>query len=103
MTYFLAHASILKLRDKYPELPRPFKIVANFKIRGREMPVTSMLGMLVTAFVWLVLVITQTYSRWVGLAWMLFGLGMYFLFRRLRRASPSQTDGSPTGLTGDKQ
>jgi APA family basic amino acid/polyamine antiporter len=103
MTYFLAHASILKLRDKYPELPRPFKIVANFKIRGREMPVTSILGMLVTAFVWLVLVITQTYSRWVGLAWMLFGLGMYFLFRRLRRASPSQTDGSPTGLTGDKQ
>jgi APA family basic amino acid/polyamine antiporter len=102
-TYFLAHASILKLRDKYPELPRPFKIAANFKIRGREIPVTSVLGMLVTAFVWIVLVMTQTYSRWVGLVWMLFGLGIYFLYRRLRHVSPGQKDGSPTGVTGDRE
>jgi APA family basic amino acid/polyamine antiporter len=92
MTYFLAHASILKLRDKYPELPRPFKIGANFKIGGREMPVTSVLGMLVTAFVWLVLVITQTYSRWVGLGWMALGLGIYFLFR-WRKAGVSESSG----------
>ena len=99
MTYFLAHASILKLRDKYPELPRPFKIAANFKIGGRQMPVTSILGMLVTAFVWLVLVITQTYSRWVGLGWMVLGLGIYFLFRWRKKAYSNKIAGTPTDFT----
>ena len=92
LTYFLAHASILKLRDKHPELPRPFKIAANLKIGGRELPLTSMLGMLVTAFVWLVLVITQAYSRWVGLGWMALGLGVYYLYR-WRKARVSESSG----------
>jgi len=30
-------------------------------------------------------------------------LGIYFLYRRLRRVSPGQKDGSPTGVTGDKE
>jgi APA family basic amino acid/polyamine antiporter len=98
MTYFLAHASILKLRDKHPELPRPFKIAANLKIGGRELPLTSMLGMLVTAFVWLVLVITQTYSRWVGLAWMALGLGIYFLLRWRRKLNSNKIAGTPPGF-----
>jgi APA family basic amino acid/polyamine antiporter len=92
MTYFLAHASILKLRDKHPELPRPFKIAANLKIGGRELPLTSMLGMLVTAFVWVVLVITQAYSRWVGIGWMALGLGVYYLYR-WRKARVSESSG----------
>jgi APA family basic amino acid/polyamine antiporter len=98
LTYFLAHASILKLRDKYPALHRPFKIGANFKIGGREIPITSILGMLVTAFVWLVLVITQTYSRWVGLGWMVLGLGIYFLFRWRKKANSNKITGTPTGF-----
>lgn len=88
LSYFLAHASILKLRHKYPDAARPFRIAANITVRGRPMPVTSMLGMLVTAFVWLVLVMTQTYSRWVGLVWMIAGVGVFFLLRRRRRISP---------------
>ncbi len=92
LTYFLAHASILKLRDKHPELPRPFKIAANLKIGGRELPLTSMLGMLVTAFVWVVLVITQAYSRWVGIGWMALGLGVYYLYR-WRKARVSESSG----------
>ncbi len=92
LTYFLAHASILKLRDKHPELPRPFKIAANLKIGGRELPLTSMLGMLVTAFVWVVLVITQAYSRWVGIGWMALGLGVYYIYR-WRKARVSESSG----------
>lgn len=87
MTYFLAHASILKLRDKYPELPRPFKIGANIRIRGRTMPLTAVLGVVVTAFVWIVLLITQVYSRWVGIGWMALGLLMYFIIRRRKTSS----------------
>ncbi|MGD0352589.1 MAG: APC family permease [Dehalococcoidia bacterium] len=103
MTYFLAHASILKLRDKYPALHRPFKIGANFKIGGREIPITSILGMLVTAFVWLVLVITQTYSRWVGLGWMVVGLGVYFLFRWRKRHISNKITSTPTSFNDSQR
>jgi len=90
MSYFLAHASILKLRSKHPELPRPFKIAVNIKVRGKELPLTAMLGLVVTAFVFVVLVITQQYSRWVGIGWMIIGLIVYFLVRWRKAAKASK-------------
>jgi hypothetical protein len=54
--------------------------------------------MLVTAFVWLVLVVTQTYSRWVGLSWMVVGLGIYFLYRWRKKAHSDKITGTPTGF-----
>lgn len=103
LSFAMAHLSILALRIRKPDIPRPFKLGWNVRIGQRDLPVTTILGLLGTTAIWIVVLIMQPYSRWVGLAWMAFGFGMYFLFRRLRRASPSQTDGSPTGLTGDKQ
>jgi APA family basic amino acid/polyamine antiporter len=89
LTYFLAHLSVLKLRSKYPDSPRPFKIGMGIKVKGTSLPLTAMLGLGVTAFVWIVLVITQTYSRWVGLVWMVLGLGLYFLMRRRKAVKES--------------
>ncbi len=36
-------------------------------------------------FVLIVLVITQTYSRWVGIGWMVLGMLLYLLFSRKGR------------------
>ena len=82
LCFALAHAAILSLRAKKPELSRPFKIGWTVRVRGREMPMTAILGLASTSIIWVVVVITQPYSRWVGIAWMIIGLIIYCLYRR---------------------
>lgn len=85
LCFALAHASILRLRAKKPELPRPFKLGWNIRIKERELPMTAILGLATTSVIWIVVVIIQPYSRWVGLAWMSVGLIIYCLYRRKQR------------------
>ena len=82
LAFMFAHASILSLRAKKPELPRPFKLGWNLRIKGREMPISTILGLLATTTIWIIILITQPYSRWVGIVWMAVGLIIYYLYRR---------------------
>jgi len=85
LAFMFAHASILSLRVRKPELPRPFKLGWNIRIRGREMPLTAILGLVATTIIWIIILITQPYSRWVGIIWMVVGLVVYYLYRRKQR------------------
>jgi len=85
LAFSLAHASILRLRMKHPELSRPFKLRVNIKIKGYELPITAILGLVATSAIWLAVVITQPYARWVGFGWMIFGLIFYLVFRYRKR------------------
>ena len=82
LCFALAHAAVLALRVKKPELPRPFKLGWNIRFKGRELPLTTMLGFLSTAIIWMIVVISQPYSRWVGMGWMVAGFIIYYLYRR---------------------
>jgi len=82
LCFALSHAAILGLRVRRPDLPRPFKLRGNIRVRGRELPITAVLGLIATSGIWLVIVIIQPYSRWAGIAWMLVGLIVYYLYRR---------------------
>jgi APA family basic amino acid/polyamine antiporter len=84
LAYTSAHASIIALRIKEPNLPRPFKIPLNIRIKGREIPVTAVLGGLVTAITWLIVVYTHHIGRIVGFSWVAIGLIVYFLYRRYK-------------------
>ncbi|MFQ5825763.1 MAG: APC family permease [Dehalococcoidia bacterium] len=81
LSFALAHASIVSLRLRRPEMERPFKLRPNIRVRGRELPITALLGLVATLGIWVVLVIVQPYGRWVGFAWMVVGLALYALFR----------------------
>jgi APA family basic amino acid/polyamine antiporter len=91
LSFALAHLSILALRIKKPDVPRPFKLRLNVKIGNRELPLTAILGLLGTSVIWVVVVILQPYSRWVGFGWLFIGLGTFFLFRRLRRVPTNRS------------
>jgi len=84
MAYTLAHASIIALRIKEPNLPRPFKIPVNIRIKGKDIPVTAVLGGLVTAVTWLIVVYTHHLGRIVGFSWVGIGLLVYILYRRYK-------------------
>ena len=76
-----AHAAILMLRIKRPDLPRPFRLGGNVKFGQFELPITAILGLVGTAVIWLVVMVTQAYSRWVGLTWVAIGLVIYLVSR----------------------
>jgi len=84
LAFLFSHSAILSLRIREPELPRPFRLRWNLKIHKYHLPVTAILGLIFTAIIWVVIIISQPYSRWVGFAWMALGLGLYYFYLRPR-------------------
>ena len=85
LAFALAHASVIRLRMKCPDMPRPFKLKGNIMVRGHELPITAILGLVATSAIWTIVVIVQPYARWVGFGWMAFGTVVYVLFRRRKQ------------------
>lgn len=97
LCFALAHASILSLRAKRPELPRPFKISLNVTLRQRQMPVSAILGLVATGVIWIVILAIQPYSRWIGIGWMVTGLIIYIIYRRRRHMPLTQIGAGKAG------
>jgi APA family basic amino acid/polyamine antiporter len=85
LSFIFAHASVISLRIKNPDWHRPFKLGWNIKFRDRELPVTALLGMVGTLVIWIVVIATQPYSRWVGLGWIAAGLIIYIIYRLIKK------------------
>jgi APA family basic amino acid/polyamine antiporter len=79
LSFMFAHASIIALRMTKPDLPRPFRLGWNIRVKGKDLPITALIGFLAVTAIWVILLIDQVYSRWVGLAWMGIGLIIYWI------------------------
>jgi APA family basic amino acid/polyamine antiporter len=95
LAFMFAHVSIIKLRITKPEMPRPFKIGWNIHIKNRELPISAIIGLVSSMGIWLLLLFTEPYSRWVGLGWMVGGLIIYLLFRLSRRKPSNEWEIKP--------
>jgi APA family basic amino acid/polyamine antiporter len=82
LAYTSAHVSIIALRIKEPFLKRPFRIPLSFTVKGRQIPLTSVIGGLATAATWFIVVFTHHLGRIVGFAWLAIGIGIYVWYRR---------------------
>jgi APA family basic amino acid/polyamine antiporter len=80
LAFLLAHASILRLRIREPDNPRPFHIRGNITVLGYQLPVTAILGLITTAGIWIAILVTHPYIRWIGIGWMIAGLIFYIVF-----------------------
>ena len=85
LAFSLAHASIIRLRIKEPELFRPFKPRGNITVRGYELPLYALIGVVATSAMWLTMVIINHYALGIGLGWMASGLIFYLVFRRRKK------------------
>jgi APA family basic amino acid/polyamine antiporter len=85
IAFFSAHASLIALRIKQPDLKRPFRAPLNISIKGKSVPLTALIGALATLSVWVLVVITKPEGRYVGFGWMILGVTMYLFYRRHKR------------------
>lgn len=77
----LAHVSIVRLRFRSPGLERPYSVPLNVRFRGRLVPIPAVLGALLTAAVWVSVVITHPGARVVGSLWLAGGVVFYVAYR----------------------
>jgi basic amino acid/polyamine antiporter, APA family len=59
-----------------------FRARPNLSIAGVSWPLFAIFGGLGTAAAWIVVVVQKPAARWVGIAWLIFGLIFYVVYRR---------------------
>jgi basic amino acid/polyamine antiporter, APA family len=77
----IAHLSIVVLRYKEPERPRPYRIPLSVRVRGGDLPLLAVIGAILSAGAWVGLLITHSGARWLGTAWLAGGLALYIVYR----------------------
>lgn len=85
LAFFAAHLSLIVLRFKNPDMPRPFRAPLNIPIGKTSVPLTAVIGLLSTFAVWMLVVITKPEGRNAGCAWMIIGIIMYVYYRKKKR------------------
>src|SRR5215210_5481441 len=82
LSFSVAHLSVLRLRQRFPNLERGWKPPLNIRVRGVELPVSAVLGGLGTFSAWIVVMALNLRTLFVGAGWMLLGLAVYYFYRR---------------------
>jgi basic amino acid/polyamine antiporter, APA family len=79
----IAHLSIIRLRVKAPDKPRPFRIPFGIAWGQAELPLPAIVAAIVSALAFLSVLAYHTTARWVGIGWMAFGLTFYVVYRKV--------------------
>jgi APA family basic amino acid/polyamine antiporter len=91
ISFTTAHVSVVALRIREPDTPRPFRSPLTVRVRGHALPLLSVLGGAGTFTVWCVVVATHAEGRVIGFIWMAAGIAMYVVYRKLNGYSLTRT------------
>jgi APA family basic amino acid/polyamine antiporter len=91
IAFGLAHLSVCVMRFKEPDLPRPFKVPFNIRVRGGELPLPAAVGAVLAFAAWVGMVIYHDEARLLGTVWMVAGLGIYLFYRSRQGLSFTRT------------
>jgi len=84
LSFTVAHAALIRIRmaDRGATDAPAYRARPNLRIGGVDWPVFAVVGGLATAISFLVIVVQNASTRWVGLGWLVFGLIGYVVYRR---------------------
>jgi APA family basic amino acid/polyamine antiporter len=82
LSFTVAHASVIRLRLKFPDLARPYRGPGNLRFRGRDLPLFALIGGTATAGAFLATVALNPDVAIAGFSWLALGLVVYPLYRR---------------------
>jgi APA family basic amino acid/polyamine antiporter len=84
LSFTVAHASLVRLRalDRDSNEKPVYRARPNLRIRGIDVPLFAVFGGVATGISFLVIVMQNPATRWVGLGWTIVGLVGYWAYRR---------------------
>ncbi len=84
---FLAHVSVIRLRYREPDRPRPYAIPLSVAFRGGSLPLPAVVGAGLAAITFASVLTFHGGARYVGSAWMLGGVALYVVYRQTQGKS----------------
>ncbi len=79
----IAHLSIIRLRVTQPDRRRPFRIPYGFHWGVATVPFPAVVAAVLSGLAFISVLAYHSTARWVGLAWMAFGLVFYVVYRKV--------------------
>jgi APA family basic amino acid/polyamine antiporter len=83
LSFTVAHASLVRMRMKPPPSEEMlFRARPNLRLGGIDWPLFAVFGGIATGISFVVIVVQNPVTRWVGLGWIAVGLLFYLVYRR---------------------
>jgi APA family basic amino acid/polyamine antiporter len=82
LSFTIAHLSVIRLRIKEPDRPRPYRGPGTLRVAGRELPLFALLGIFGTGVAFLTVTILHLDVAAAGVFWLVFGMALYIVYRR---------------------
>jgi APA family basic amino acid/polyamine antiporter len=84
LAFAAAQLAVLRLRVTAPDLARPYRVPLDIRVRGRALPLPTIVGLVATLAVFVIAMVTHPAARYAGPSWLLGGLVVFYLVRRAR-------------------
>ena len=83
LAFTIAHVAVITLRFREPDRPRQYRIPFSIPFRGASLPLPAVLGALLAGVGWISVIVFHTGARYVGVAWLLAGVALYVVYRKV--------------------
>jgi basic amino acid/polyamine antiporter, APA family len=81
LSFTIAHISVVRLRNKFPDFKRPYRGPGNVRVRGVELPLFAVFGGLGTALAFVVVTALHRDVALAGIGWLALGCVIYPIYR----------------------
>ncbi|MHB8240888.1 MAG: amino acid permease [Solirubrobacteraceae bacterium] len=82
LSFTIAHLSVIRLRIKQPDRPRPYRGPGTLKVAGRPLPLFAVLGIMGTGLAFVTVTILHLDVAAAGVFWLAIGMGLYVAYRK---------------------
>jgi APA family basic amino acid/polyamine antiporter len=82
LSFTIAHLSVIRLRVKEPNHPRPYRGPGTLRVAGYNLPLFAVLGGLGTFLAFVTVTVLHADVAAAGIGWLLVGVTVYIVFRR---------------------
>jgi basic amino acid/polyamine antiporter, APA family len=91
LSFTIAHAAVVSLRIKHPEIDRPWRGPGNLTWRGHDLPLFAIFGGAGTGIAFVVVTVLNLKTLVAGAIWLSIGITTYVVFRRRQGLSLTET------------
>jgi basic amino acid/polyamine antiporter, APA family len=82
LSFTIAHAAVVRLRVRQPDVERPYRGPGSVRLRGQELPLFALVGGTGTLLAWVTVTVLHLDVAAAGIGWLAFGVALYAVYRR---------------------